>query len=189
MSQILPYETRSTVPFVLMTDSPADRGNGGAKMVATAGAGAGGTNREFGKMIAQGRHVTPSIESNPMTACTRIGIQRFLEAAEESKKDNISSKIESLKPLSYKVEMHKNAADREDGHRAGPARREPWGIIGPSLTVGSCPPLGYWLCELFVRVRDLSFVVGPSLNECANTPVKWIQPQLPLVRCYHETGL
>ena len=34
-------------------------------------------NREFGKMIAQGGHVTPSIESNPLTACTRIGIQRF----------------------------------------------------------------------------------------------------------------
>ena len=43
-----------------------------------------GANREFGKMIAQGGHVTPSIESNPLTACTRIGILRFSEAAEGS---------------------------------------------------------------------------------------------------------
>ena len=48
-----------------------------------------------------------------MTTCTRIGIQRFLEAAEESKKDNISSKIESLKQLSYKVEMHKSGGGCE----------------------------------------------------------------------------
>ena len=64
---------------------PADRGNGGAERVATAGGGGDGANREFGKMIAQGGHVTPSIESNPMTACTRIGIQRFLEDAEGGK--------------------------------------------------------------------------------------------------------
>ena len=52
-----------------------------------------GANREFGKMIAEGGHVTPSIESNPMTACTRIGIHRFYEAAEGSKKDNIYSNL------------------------------------------------------------------------------------------------
>ena len=80
--------------------------------MATAGPGAGSINREFGKMIAQGGHVTPSIESNPMTACTRIGIQRFLEAAEESKKDNNSSMIASVKQLIYKVEMHNCDADR-----------------------------------------------------------------------------
>ncbi len=85
---------------------PADRGNGSAERVATAGAGADGANREFGKMIAQGRHVTPSIESNPLTACTRIGIQRFVEAAEGSKKAFIYSKIQSLKQLSYKAEIH-----------------------------------------------------------------------------------
>ena len=45
---------------------------------------ADGANREFGKMIAQGGHVTPSIESNPLTACTRIGILRFSGAAEGS---------------------------------------------------------------------------------------------------------
>ena len=69
--------------------------------------------REFRKMIAQGGHVTPSIESNPMTACTRIGIQRFLEATEGREKDVIYSKIQSLKQLNYKVEMHKNDAGRE----------------------------------------------------------------------------
>ena len=53
------------------------------------------------------------LKSNPMTACTRIGIQRFLEAGEERKKDNIVSKIESVKQLSYKVEMHNRAVDRE----------------------------------------------------------------------------
>ena len=73
---------------------PADRGNGGAKRASTAGAGADGANREFGKMIAQGGHVTPSIESNPITACTRIGIHRFFEAEEVSEKDNIYSKIQ-----------------------------------------------------------------------------------------------
>ena len=39
--------------------------------VATPGAGGDGANREFRKIIAQGGHVTPSIESNPLTACTR----------------------------------------------------------------------------------------------------------------------
>ena len=55
--------------------------------------GADDANGEFGKMIAQGGHVTPSIESNPLTACTRIGNQRFLEAAEESEKDNKYNEI------------------------------------------------------------------------------------------------
>ena len=50
---------------------PADRGNGGAERVATAGASADGADREFRKIIAQGGHVTPSIEFNPLTACTR----------------------------------------------------------------------------------------------------------------------
>ena len=45
---------------------PADSGNGGAERVVTAGAGADGANREFGKMIAQGGHVTPSVDSNPL---------------------------------------------------------------------------------------------------------------------------
>ena len=72
-----------------------------------------GANREFRKMIAQGRHVTPSIESNPLTACTRIGILRFLQAAEGSKKSNIYREIQSLTLPSYKVEMHKNVANHE----------------------------------------------------------------------------
>ena len=46
-----------------------------------------------------------------MTACIRIGIHRFLEAAEGSEKDNIYSMIQSLKQLSYKVAMHKNGED------------------------------------------------------------------------------
>ena len=74
--------------------------------------GADGANREFGKMIDQGGHVTPSIESNPMTACTRIGIHRFFEAAEGSEKGNINSIIQSFKQLSYKVEMHMYATNR-----------------------------------------------------------------------------
>ena len=61
--------------------------------------GADGANREFGKMIAQGGHVTPSVDSNPLTACTRIGIQRFLEAAVGSEKDKIYNKIWYLKQL------------------------------------------------------------------------------------------
>ena len=65
-----------------------------------------GGNREFGKMITQGGHVTPSIESNPLTACTRIGILRFLEDGEGSDKSNIYSKIQSFKQPSYKIEMH-----------------------------------------------------------------------------------
>ena len=64
-----------------------------------------GANREFRKMIAQGRHVTPSIESNPLTACTRIGMLRFLEAAYESKQSSIYKEIQSLKLPSYKIEM------------------------------------------------------------------------------------
>ena len=48
-------------------------------------------NREFGEMIAQGGHVTPSIESNPLTACTRIGILRFFETAEGVKKIKITA--------------------------------------------------------------------------------------------------
>ena len=43
---------------------------------------------------------------------TWFGIQRFLEAAEESKKDNNSSMIASVKQLIYKVEMHNCDADR-----------------------------------------------------------------------------
>ena len=58
-------------------------------------------------MIAQGGHVTPSIESNPLTACTRIGISRYFKAAERIEKHNSYSKIRSLKQQSYKVEMHK----------------------------------------------------------------------------------
>ena len=92
--------------------------------VATAGAGMDGANREFGKMIAQGGHVTPSIESNPLTACTRIGIQRFLEAAEGSEKDIFYSKIQSFKQQIYKVEMHKSGVGREIVAR---------GSLGPGL--------------------------------------------------------
>ena len=65
-----------------------------------------GANREFRKMIAQGGHVTPSIESNPLTACTRIGNLRFLEAAEGSGKNRIYNRLQSLKQPRYKVEMH-----------------------------------------------------------------------------------
>ena len=67
-------------------------------------------------MIAQGGHVTPCIESNPLTACTRIGLPRFWEAAERRNKYNIYSKIQSLKQPSYKVEMHKYGAGREGGY-------------------------------------------------------------------------
>ena len=59
-------------------------------------------------MIAQGGHVTPSIESNPLTACTRIGILAILLKLRKGvKKHNIYSKIQSLKQLSYKAEIHK----------------------------------------------------------------------------------
>ena len=71
-------------------------------------------------MIAQGRHVTPSIESNPLTACTRIGIQRFFEAAEGNIKDIFYSKIQSLKQLRYKVEIHNCALNRGSAHRRAP---------------------------------------------------------------------
>ena len=71
-------------------------------------------------MIAQGGHVTPSIESNPLTVCTRIGILRFLEAAEGGENNNIYNKIQSLKQLSYKVEMH-NCGGRHV--RLHPSRR------------------------------------------------------------------
>ena len=100
---------------------PTDRGNGGAERVVTAGAGADGANREFGKMIAQGGHVTPSIDSNPMTACTQIGIRRFLEAEKWSKKANSYSKFQSFKQLSYKVESHKNGAYSDFGISATPS--------------------------------------------------------------------
>ncbi len=75
--------------------------------------------REFPKMIAQGGHVTPCIESNPLTACTRIGLPRFWEAAERRNKYNIYSKIQSLKQPSYKVEMHKCVGGREFAHLSG----------------------------------------------------------------------
>ena len=67
----------------------------------------------FGKMIAQGGHVTPSIESNPMTVCTRIGILRFLEAAEGSEKSHVYSKLLSIKQPRYKVGMHKGYVEAE----------------------------------------------------------------------------
>ena len=82
-------------------------------------AGADGANREFGKMIAQGGHVTPSIESNPLTACTRIGILRFLEAAEGSEKSYVYSEMKSLKQPSYKVEMHKCGVDHDAAETSG----------------------------------------------------------------------
>ena len=67
-------------------------------------------------MIAQGGHVTPSIESNPLTACTRIGILRFFDASERTQKDNKNSELQSFKQLIYKVEMHKCGADHEGTH-------------------------------------------------------------------------
>ena len=67
-------------------------------------------------MIAQGGHVTPSIESNPLTACTRIGNLRFCHASEVSEKYNNYSEIQSLKQLSCKVEMHKCVAGRGAVH-------------------------------------------------------------------------
>ena len=76
---------------------------------------------DFRKMIAQGGHVTPSVESNPLTACTRSGILRIWEAEERSKKYNNYRWIRSLKQPSYKVEMHKCVGGREFAHL--PARR------------------------------------------------------------------
>ena len=52
----------------------------------------------------------PTIESNPLTACTRIGILRFFESAEVSKKYIIYRKLQSLMQPSYTVEMHKSGA-------------------------------------------------------------------------------
>ena len=55
----------------------------------------------------------PTIEFNPLTACTRSGILRFFEAAEVSNKYIIYNMLQSLMQPSYTVEMHKNAVDRE----------------------------------------------------------------------------
>ena len=54
-----------------------------------------------------------------MTACTRIGILRFLEAAEESENYNIYSKIQSFKKPRNKVEMHNCAAGHANGAASG----------------------------------------------------------------------
>ena len=62
--------------------------------------------REFRKIIESGVHVTPRIELNPVTACTRIATRRFSESARGTKKQNIYSWLQSIKQPSYWVEMH-----------------------------------------------------------------------------------
>ena len=70
-------------------------------------------------MIAQGGHVTPSIESNPLTACTRIGILRFRDASERSQKHRKHNGLQSFKQLSCKVEMHKSVEGHGSGYPMG----------------------------------------------------------------------
>ena len=68
-------------------------------------------------MIAQGGHVTPSIESNPLTACTRIGILRILVSCRRELNKNYS-RSRLIKQPGYKVEMHNCGTGREFVHRA-----------------------------------------------------------------------
>ena len=43
-------------------------------------------HREFRKITKLGVHVTPRIELNPMTTCTRIGTRQFFKSCERDKK-------------------------------------------------------------------------------------------------------
>ena len=80
------------------------------------------------KIMVQGGHVTPFIESNPLTACTRNWNQRNL-AEECSEKKYINYRyLYRIMQLIYKVKMHKSGVGREF---------VPGGSLGPGLTVSA----------------------------------------------------
>ena len=63
--------------------------------------------------MAQGGHVTPCIESNPLTACTRNRNRRNQATEECDKKEIYYSLLRYFMQLIYKVTMHKSVVDRE----------------------------------------------------------------------------
>ena len=61
----------------------------------------------------QDGHVTPFVEFNPMTACTRNWDLRKHGDEKDGRKDQCNNRVQEFMKLVYKVVQHKSGKDRE----------------------------------------------------------------------------